>query len=120
MISEFRVLSGAIAQDVMGTPARYAPATIYQDAASVPAYASTRKSTNARTFGELRWDGRKRAWIAGPSAATGPPPLPSVLAPLSGIPAALEEVTLRALTKKPDERYRSALDFDIAQSPGVL
>ena len=43
-----------------------------------------------------------------------PPPLPSVLAPLSGIPAALEEVTLRALTKKPDERYRSAHDFDIA------
>jgi len=39
---------------------------------------------------------------------------------LSGISAALEEVTLRALTKKPDERYRSALDFDIAQSPGVL
>jgi len=42
------------------------------------------------------------------------PPLPSVLAPLSGIPVVLEEVTLRALTKKPDERYQSAVDFDIA------
>lgn len=42
------------------------------------------------------------------------PPRPSVLVPSAGIPAALEEVTLRALTKKPADRYRSAQDFDTA------
>ncbi|MEZ4379703.1 MAG: serine/threonine-protein kinase [Nannocystaceae bacterium] len=42
------------------------------------------------------------------------PPRPSEVASLAGIPAAIDAITLRALAKRPEARFDSALEFEAA------